>query len=148
MPVKPPTPTGARENEVQRIVSFIHDRLTPKYGDAEATKLADDYAKYADAHPKLSAQQAYVAWFLITTKINKQLGKDLQAEVGAIGKLSGETLKSLPSWIPSFTGDLRHLMLRVAEVAIGGLIIVVAANAILKETTGVSPIKAASKVVK
>lgn len=46
---------------------------------------------------------------------------------------------------PGLTGDLRHLMLRVAEVGIGIALVIIAGHSFL---TGASPAKTARKVAR
>ena len=138
----PVAPVGSRQQQISSIQQLIINRITPKYGSAEANQLAESYGKYADAHPKMPPKQAYLAWFLVESKIPNKLGKDLKLAIGSGGDLFKDTLKSLPS-LDIFNGlNLGNILVRVGELLIGLVLIGVG----VAKITGAENI--ASKLVK
>lgn len=114
-------PGSARTEQIDKIRAFIESRIP----GAQGQQYAEQYGKFAAAHPKLSAQQAYVGWFLIASKLNKKLAVDLKDEVQALGGLLGDTTSALTSLNPLAGLFQANIWERVAMVGIGVILIAV-----------------------
>lgn len=118
-------PGASRDQEVQRIARLIESKIP----GAQGQQLAQSYEAYAAAHPRLSAQSAYVGWFITTGKIGQKIGKDIGIAIGGGGQLAGDSVASLGvfhSGILSFLSNLsqRAFWVRVAKVIIGGAMVI------------------------
>lgn len=137
-------PGASRDQEVKRIAQLIESKIP----GAQGQQLAESYTRYAAAHPKLSAQSAYVAWFLIESKLDKKIGKDIGIAIGGGGQLAGAGLASLGVFhtgILSFLSNLsqRDFWVRVAKVVIGGAMVITG----LAQMSGAGKIASNLKVI-
>ena len=120
MPIGPP---GSRQQEISNIQQLIIQKIQPQYGLTEANQLAQSYGKYADAHPNVDPKQAYVAWFLITSKLPNKLGKDLGTAIKSPGDLYKAFTKSVGA-LDIFNGiNFGNWLMRGGEILIGIVLI-------------------------
>jgi hypothetical protein len=123
---------ASRMATIEKIAQIIISRVSPKYGQQEAEKLANSYRAYMDAHPKMSPQQGYLAWFLVESKIPNKLGKDTSIALGAVANLGasiGPAIGSATDFLSILTEP--HLWIRVVEGIIAVGLLLIAANHLL-----------------
>jgi uncharacterized iron-regulated membrane protein len=125
MPV--PGQGNTREQQVTLLSNHILAKLTPKFGAKVADQYSQSFLQFAKAHPNITASQAYVGWFLVTSKINSKLGKAIAAELGASGQFTKDALASLgPAFgkFDIFNGiNFGNWLMRGGEILIGVVLI-------------------------
>jgi len=143
---KPPVLSGDRAHQVSQLEAWISEQTGQP-------SLAASFENYAQAHPKLSAKQAYLGWFIVESKISKKLGEDLGRALGGGGQLAGASLAALSqafdAGILGWLGRLsqRNFWARAVKVIAGVALILIGAAQLTRASRVVSSVKDAAAVI-
>lgn len=97
--------------------------------------------------PAAKADPCSLLWGSAKTKCEELLGSGSGGSSGTSGG-SGTSLLDLFTNPVQFLGGIRHFMDRIAEFVIGGLLVIVGVNALIKAQTNVNIGGAAKSAVK
>jgi hypothetical protein len=165
----PISPNPNREQQIGQYATLLDQAFPPSRG----TDYGHLYITYMHAHPALAPATVYAETVTALNNAKAQLGQ-LPSAIGSVGNNLGKIMNQFGTgtalglgqvtkdltpgagWagLLTFLGDLTnpHTWLRVAEFLVGGILIGIGLNAILKQSTGVdvagSAVKVAKKVAK
>jgi hypothetical protein len=154
--VAPPVLSGSRSQQIAELAAWIDVRTgsAPIFGQDPTgapvtTTYGQQFTEYANAHSNTSVIDDYLGWLLTNTGV--QLSKTIaEAEGKGLGQAAGETLTGLSAGLnrvsadttpPSVAGILagltsRSLWVRIAEVILGGGLVLIALNHVLGNPAG------------
>lgn len=96
--------------------------------------------------PAAKADPCSLLWGSAKTKCEELLNGSSSGSGGTSG--SGTSLLDLFTNPVQFLGGIRHFMDRIAEFVIGGLLVIIGVNALIKAQTSVDVVGSATKVAK
>jgi len=140
---------GSFDEQVKEVEDLIISRVTPKYGKAEAEKLANEWVTYAHRNKgKGTVGQLYLAWFLNQSNLPQNLGNDIITGIKTAGGTAAAIPKTLPAISPTqlaggIWGTLtnHNLWIRVGE----GVVALILLDVGLKAFTNKSVIETVAK---
>ena len=148
MAASPPL-TGTWEQKVSEIAKLIVQRVTPKYGNAEAQKLSADWIAYAHTHRNEGTpQQLLLAWFLTHADLGQKIGQDIITGTRTAGGVAAGIPQNLNAISPTqlaggIWGTLtsKNLWIRIGE----GIVAIILLDVGLKAFTNKSVIETVAK---
>lgn len=147
-PLPPINLTSPTQTTRPQALSYYASLLQQSYGSS----IAQSFLKYANAHPNLTAYDALQNWAsFIAAHLGPGLAQAIKSFVQEQGNITKQFAQA-PAGLGQVTQDWQHLLLRLAEFGIGGILITVGLIAILRKTEAgqqtESLAKTAAKVVK
>jgi|SRR5215831_72086 len=146
----------------QQQIAYYAESLNSAFPRSETgIDLGADYKKYMSQHPKADPVQVYnqtVAGLDVFLQSGRSLADAIASAVGTQGNITSQFVKGVGKGAEDITksasgfglggSDWQHLLIRLAEFGIGGILIAVGIAAILGKTkTGQTVINVAEDVI-